>query len=47
MYGSQILDQRSKHAAQGWTIDWWRFLGALVVVGSSLLSITVYSLLLF
>ena len=47
MYTSQILDQRSQHAAQSWTIDWWRLLGALVVVGTSLLSITVYGLLLF
>ena len=47
MEGNRTLDLRSQYTTYGWTINWWGLLAAFIVLGSSLLSITVFCLLLF
>jgi hypothetical protein len=47
MERERALDLRPQYTTYGWTINWWGFLSALIMLGSSLFSITVFRLLLF
>jgi len=47
MESERTLDLRSQYTTDGWTINWWGLLSALIILGSSLFSINVFRLLLF